>query len=253
MQSFISYKKYTQEHVINETYESFRELQILAREIIKSYIEGPVEINKLYPLSELAESIKYNVLKDFIESGVGFYITDDITEGGSYIPFQRYDRSFKDDFIQKDKYKIGIVLINLHYANSRIIIHELEHAWDDYRAKGKLLKTKLGSRYKDRAENVISQNKGGDLLDHSNLRRLYYRTPHELSAYFTQTLERIRFFEEYRAPYKVLRNFKDLYEEFQNIFQGYEYLTPKDKKVLARKFSQYYYKLKNEHENISEE
>jgi hypothetical protein len=48
-----------------------------------------------------------------------------------------------------------------------------------------------------------------------------------------------------------LKDFHTLYDEFKENFQGYDYLTSKDKKILVRKFSQYYYKLKER--NITDE
>jgi hypothetical protein len=70
-----------------------------------------------------------------------------------------------------------------------------------------------------------------------------------MSAFFTKALAQMNFFTD--KSELSLRGFNDLYEEFKEKYQGYEYLTPKDKKTLARKFSQYYYKLKER--NIYEE
>jgi hypothetical protein len=251
MNYFISYNQYKKQIVLNETYESYQELKILAEEISAKINIFNSSINKLYPLSKLVQNSRYTVIKDFITNQVCIIITDQLDTPAAYVSNDRYDLAFGNNFRSKHENicKTGVILIRPTSKNSSALIHELEHAWDDYRSKGKLLNTKLGQKYKEKAEKYISQQTGKSAAYDPALTTLYYRTPHEISAYFVEVLEEINFFRDESEMY--LRDFKDLYEEFVEKFQGYEYLTPKDKKILARKFSQYYYKLKER--NIYEE
>jgi hypothetical protein len=83
----------------------------------------------------------------------------------------------------------------------------------------------------------------------TSAKKLYYRTPHEMSAYFVVAINNLEFFNKKG----ILRDFRTLYSEFKDVYQGYKYLTPKDKKDLDRKFSQYYYKTKEDDEQIKED
>ena len=261
MNSFISYNQYKKNNVLNETYESFVELKILAQDIIDWYSDkiekdaaySYIPIEEIYDLQKFIKR-DYKVLKEFVNSSIGFichYLHDSQLDTGSYIQSTEYNLlkellpadNVKEISKKIEEYKIGLILIDSISMKVGTVIHELQHAYDDFRAKGKLVSTKMGSRFLKKEKLIKNKVRKPDIS------KAYYRTPHELSAFFVKTLNYINFF--YDETEMNLKDFHTLYDEFKENFQGYDYLTSKDKKILARKFSQYYYKLKER--NITDE
>lgn len=250
-ESFSNFKKKV--YAINETYESYQELNILSEEIFNYFIKNKNKRAQLLQLSDISTK-KFTVINDFIKFPIGIILLPKNTDiGGSFClpteyPYllkilKKYNVSIELNEIRR--FKLGIIII--YEIDKLKILHELQHAYDNYRAKGKFLNTKLGQRLKDKS-NIISSI-GADktkTLDIENLldtyTKTYFRSPHEMSAYFVTAVNMINFFRDKEELF--LRDFNDIYEEFKDTYQGYKYLTPKDKKILARKLSQYYYKLK---------
>ncbi len=264
MGGFISYNEY--KNVLNETFESFQELKILAKDLFEALdktlkIQGTrakfytqVKKNKIYYIKRIVKR-KFKVIDEFVNSSIGIMRSEskDFSRG-SYVQPKDYheiksilpDREISE---LQQIYPNGIIVIYVYDIN--VIIHELEHAYDDFRAKGKLTNTRMGYRFEDKYKkfNKISSPEEKSKYYEGPFLQTYYRTPHEMSAFFTKALNTINFFRDDNEM--ILRDFRDIYEDFKDTYQGYEYLTPKDKNILARKLSQYYYKMKER--NIAEE
>jgi len=264
MGGFISYNEY--KNALNETFESFQELKILAKDLFGAFdktlkIQGTQDKfytqfkkNQIYYIKRIVKR-KFKVIDEFVNSSIAIIRSDsEAFSRGSYVQPQDYheiksilpDRAIPE---LQQIYPNGIIVIYVFDIN--VIIHELEHAYDDFRAKGKLTKTKMGYRFEDkyRKFSKISSPEEKSKYYEGPFLRTYYRTPHEMSAFFTKALNMISFFRDKEEL--ILREFQDVYEDFKDNFQGYNYLTSKDKKILLRKFSQYYYKMKER--NIAEE
>jgi hypothetical protein len=263
MNNFISYNQYKNNLVLNETYESYVELKILAKEIVDGYkrdfdIKGTRGIfrssfkrDKIYHLNKFVKH-NYKVIKDFVNSKLGVLYAYELPEmsvngmylrsANNYEDYTILEKNFDSEYLIKN-FPDGVIAM-IKKLNEETVIHELQHAYDDFRAQGKLLNTKLGRRLEKQNDtiNQIKDEKQRKEFYNKQYLNTYYRTPHEMSGYFVKVLDKMNFFTDESEMY--LRDFKDLYEEFIENFQGYERLTPKDKKMLARKFSQYYYKLK---------
>ena len=256
MNKFISYTDY--KNILNETYDSFQELKILAKDIFDEFsktvkIEGTrskfytrAKKDQLYYIKRLVKR-KFKVIDEFVNSAIGIIV---YTEGnnfsrGSYVQPDDYDelenvgKSLKE---LRQIYPNGIIVI--YKLDINVILHELTHAYDDFRAEGKLLNTKLGRSLGKKVDkfNAMSSSQEKDKFLNGPYMQTYYRTPHELSAFFSKTMNSINFFSDKNEMY--LRDFRDVYDDFIENFQGYQFLTPKDRKMLARKFSQYYYRIK---------
>ena len=95
----------------------------------------------------------------------------------------------------------------------------------------------------------MAANKKDDGQLPTSVKNLYFRTPHEMSAYFVMAINDIEFFDK-RG---IIRDFRTLYSEFIQTYYQYQKLTPKDKNRLLRKLSQYYYKTKEDDEQIRED
>lgn len=249
MTSFISYSQYKRQYVLNETYESYVELKQLAKDIFDAYEKGDILINKMYYIQSFTKR-NYNVINNLLNANIGIsiYNENEWRKGstrGVFNPPSEYDDSETKRYgINHPNGYIIIYKMSLH-----TLIHELQHAYDHLVSKGKFSHTKIGykeRKFFDRPVKLTytsDEERDKQFKEYDELyRKLYFRSPHELSANFIGTLNDINFFIDEKEM--VLRNFREVYDEFIEKFKGYHHLTPKDKKILARKFSQYYYKLK---------
>lgn len=243
MSEFISYNNYKKYYILNETYESYVELKLLAQDIYNVYQKGKLNKNVFYKIKTFTNR-KYNVINDLIKADIGIIIVDVKKSAlGAFVEPIYY--TIKEEY----KYPNGYIICYQGKMHFDTILHELQHAYDALRSKGKYVNTKMAHKQIKFLDTPVSSNLG-NADDHiKSYKKLYYRTPHEKSAIFVGTLGQINFFEDEKEM--MLKDFRTVYEEFKEKYKGYEYLTPKDKKILARKFSQYYYKLKER--NIADE
>jgi len=336
MGGFISYNKYKKILVLNETYESYVELKKLAKEVqdklyydkerpdrstFKKVDKSARKLkeeyeNKIIGIKDLVNINNYTTLKDFLElnTRIVFLKNDDAGAAGEY--------TSQKELLQKEStrthkliknfsnlnfgnLKGGIISIYEHIFPMKIILHELQHAYDDYRSKGKYSnkkqKKKLLSKeqYKLMASdefandpivkhiqdnvpdilNVKSIKDMNELLDELDINYLlrtknseslnindetvkdykhkvelickywiqtrinmrnYFKSNNEQSAYFVGTISGIDFFDSNGN----IRNINDVWKEFIKDYGYQAHYTPKIKKILARKFSQYYHKIK---------
>jgi len=229
------------ESILNETYESIRELKSLSKQII---FDNDFEIDKFYNIKDLIKNIEnYKVLKNFINSGVGliFEFKEPDDSEGSYYESENYDEQPEKEMLYKN-FPLGFIVLFIDKENwktvrekwdqvvrSRILVHEFQHAYDDFRSNRK---------YAPKVFNARSKN------DSSQEKINYFRSNHELSAYFTEKASQINFIKDDKfIDFRLaLSRFKD------NLMGMWHHLTPKIQKNLIRKISQYYYKLKEEFE-----
>ncbi len=128
----------------------------------------------------------------------------------------------------KDEKDIYYLLYGLHNT----LIHELQHAYDDYRSDGKYVK----KGYNNEIENLEA----------------YYRSDHELNAHFTDIISSMEFyttdFEETPTSLDdgiviVIRKINDfdiIKQNFIKNFEGWSYLTEDIKKKMLRQLGKYY-------------
>ena len=230
MGGFISYKQY----VLNETYESQEELKQYVKDLVA--LGNKLPFKKFLTISKLIDTDKFKVIGDFLKNtSLGLVIAPELKElpqfanvGGIYLrPYEYGALPIDKDIIAslKNTFKNLIVIIN---PNGNVLLHELQHAYDDYRSKGKFISQKT-------EDQLATAQKKQDTTK-------YFRSVHELSAYYTQIVAELQFVNEYQQ----LRDFKSIYYEFKEMWPQYDKLTPKIKKVLVRKLSSYYEKLKEE-------
>ena len=154
----------------------------------------------------------------------------------------------------------GVIL--LYTLTPLTILHELQHAYDDYRSLRKFIETKRFDKFVklDRPENTLVASGVTTKEDIQNkLKKLrntrvhwtnsYTRLPHEKSAFFVQTIKKTDFFIDEKKL--ILKDIRTVWEEFKHNYQNWFSLTPKMQKDVMRKFSQYYYKIKEQ--NIGDE
>ena len=231
---FSSYNEYT----LNETYDSFVELKRLTNDVYDARSSSyPWEI---YSLSSLSTH-PYKILSSEFLSKTGLSFGG-LGEGGvskgRYFPTYQYD-ALKKEFLGRkgknvnlDAFEVGVIVIWV--PDRSTIIHELEHAWDSYRSKGKFSSSAGTTQWHRRAEK--------EKLSLSDTMELYSRTAHEMSSFFVAAVREVDFF--YGKNEIDLKPFSVVYDEFKHEYDGYQYLGEKEKKILARKFAQYYYRIR---------
>lgn len=269
MNSFISYKQYKKSSTLNETYESYVELKELADNIFENYnkffLFRKFQYFKIYYLNDFVTK-KFKTIQDFINNGnIGITYnnpTKQSSVGGFYAQQCEFDKfELSKEKIEDLKQKINGLIV-IRKLRRSIILHELNHAYDDYRSHGKFVEHKrqkkfiklslpdindLTGVYKSKEEYNEKYKKF--IQKQSKYFTSYSRNPHEISSYFVQTIRSINFFIDKKQM--ILKDIHILWDEFKEKYQDFKVLTPNMKKDLARKFSQYYYKLKER--NIGDE
>ena len=243
MYGFISYDQYHKELVLNETYESYSELKQLTDDIYKKFSKNILKRSTLYYIKDGVEDInKFNIIKDFINAKVGLLYNPDFTKiaGGGYFPPSDYEENM--NFFNKTsdesnelirEYPDGILVIGV--LDKNYIIHELQHGYDYIRSKTKMSSSKNMDKYNEKVNQVAQ---GKLKMPEKQFFDMYFRAQPEISALFTQAIDSINFDKK--------NSINVCYWQFKRNFIGYNHLTPKIKKDLARKFTQYYHKIREE-------
>ena len=107
------------------------------------------------------------------------------------------------------------------------LVHELQHAYDDYRSGGKYTTDKSSREY-------YKTNKFDPLDPNATMtdaqKEMYYNLPHEQWARFSETLSRMDI---------TGKSFDDVKEEFAQIYIGYNRLSPQDQRRLLKALYKY--------------
>jgi len=233
---FTSYNDYT----LNETYDSYVELKKLTQDI-RDFRQKSAA-GEVYSLASMTK-LNYKVLpREFLlKTGFTFgRLGEGGVSKGRFFPPSQY-KELQEEYLHREgdeknaaKYKVGVIIV--WSPDQSTIIHEIEHAWDSYRSKGKF-NTNAGN-----AEWHRRLGKEGSLTLGDTM-KLYSRTAHEMSSFFVAAVNELNFFYGY-ASETDLKPFSVVYDEFKRYYDGYKYLGDKEKKILARKFSQYYYRIR---------
>lgn len=119
------------------------------------------------------------------------------------------------------------------------ILHELQHAYDSWRSQGMFMASKRGFDYDKKYSNdsTVTDKQRDD----------YDKLEYEINARFTQAIKEIQFYiVNYNMdpnkpkglltplPFNVIKN------KFEEIFGGYEKMTPNFKKRLIKRLAKYY-------------
>lgn len=212
---------------INETYDSFTELQKIKRAveggIQKDLKEKTEEDSTVYVPSSYVNSNEYKILpKEFI-NGVGIIMHPE-RDNSSYFNPTTYKRILKspeeaDKYLKK--YPAGIIILEDLYS----LLHELQHAYDWYRSQGK----SFANHYDPAKIKKSFSEKGASVKG-------YFRDQMELSAFFVQAIDDL--------DIEKFDDLKSAWQAFKRKFYPWEWLNPKLRKKYANKFSQYYHRNK---------
>lgn len=259
-------------HLLDETYKSVSEIKELASDVIRKIAEENLDlINKQKKLIYLygmflksIDSSKYEELKDFIENthivisinnkrpkdprGQYTVFTHDKynprleREINVYVDLEKISNRIDEEFKEKDELRTQDLYMILFYEMYSTLIHELQHAYDDYRSKGKAFKTKEFDKYRKK----YMQDKIDDVVEYDIERfTKYVNLPHEIWARFSQAMRETYFADldddETGSYYFVMIPLKDVVKSFKYKFDYYERLPEKMKKKLINKVVQFWH------------
>jgi hypothetical protein len=227
-------------------------------------------------LSEM-DSNQYEEIKNFVkESNLQIYFTPKTEGKRSYadyghIPIEKgekfnpkwerdinvfydYNRLRENiyNLINKDFYNnprekpidSGEIYTKFYYEFNNSLIHEIQHAYDDYRSGGMAFNTKEYQDYiKKRYFQIGNTFYQSQINDLKHL-KTYLNLPHEIWARFSQAMLRVRFstfdIEDNNLVYRMYP-LNGTIKQFGYEFQGYSTLPDDMKKRLIRKVAQFWH------------
>lgn len=132
------------------------------------------------------------------------------------------------------------IYFKLYYKFHDTLLHELRHAYDDYRSGGKYLNSKRWNKFQNKFVNYSKEEK--TLEKDADMFLSYWRLPHEINARMTQAINKIHFdkFKDnsYTEAYK--KPFDEVYKDFKYRFEGWKQLTDIMKKNITKRLYKYW-------------
>jgi predicted HD phosphohydrolase len=259
------------EEFVDEAYEDVSEIRDLASEIIKKIAEQNYpRYNKsgsfdyLYGINiNSVDSSKFKKLAEFIDkTNIQIYILPKQRGGnkgaygmylGDYDPSEGREIEINVDlpYIKEkidEKLRNGPVtgkdvLYGIHSELFSPLIHELQHAYDDFRSKNKIYQSKEYKQYLDTYMKGKVRDEIGD--DIEKVKR-YLNLPHEIWARFSQAIQKTSFYtfdidEEKEKLIYFMNPIKDVIRDFQRSFYGFSVLSEKMKRKLINKVVQFWH------------
>lgn len=264
------------EYFLQETYQSVSEIKDLASDVIKEIAKNNMQQIKdngkllyLYGIYlNAVDSDKYKEIKDFIEqTNITISVNDKWSNNpkASYSVIMSKDKKkynprlgreidvYVDKIVElyseinnkiekKPDYNERDLYFDLFYEIYSSLLHELQHAYDDFRSKNKVYQTKQFKKYREKYMQGVEDNVNQDaehFLKYSNL-------PHEIWARFTQAMYETHFTEWDREKSKndfvfVMKPIKDVVKQFKYAFKNFRYLPDKMKRKLLNKVVQFWH------------
>lgn len=150
------------------------------------------------------------------------------------------------------KDKVELIEGKLNSLCKSTMIHELQHAFDDWRSKGKALKEPneyINDKIRDRelSSKDISKLKEEELDFISKHYKDYLNLKHEVDARFTSAINDISFYDldfdesiDKNKNVYVMNSFDKVKSDFKYKMGDYRFLNHKDRWRVLRKLGQFY-------------
>jgi len=212
----------------------------------------------------------YNEIGEFVdETSIKVYPTQALPEGtdgslgyasaeqtGHKEVFQislRYsDRDLADInklFKEQENVDSSDVYFRLYYMFYSTLLHELQHAYDAWRSKGKAFGSQLDKGFIKRrqdAKSLASSKKLEDLTPEetdaiNKSFKEYQNLVHEINARYAQAMHRVRMTSvDSQTLKRSVSPWEDVYGAFKSEFDGWRNLSDKMKKKLVRRLAKAY-------------
>jgi hypothetical protein len=124
---------------------------------------------------------------------------------------------------------------------SSTLIHELQHAYDDFRSGGQTFNTKEFFEYSKTIRNNIASDIGNDI----ELFKQYINLPHEIWARYSQTMENLHFYtfdftDDNKIKY-IMYDMNHVIKDMGRNFSHFNQLSDEMKKKLIWKTAQFWH------------
>lgn len=142
-----------------------------------------------------------------------------------------FDSYWKSTWKYKDDKSWGTNILkeamNIGFKNT--IVHELQHAYDNYISGGKFKSDKASKNYYTTRQQKGIRNPA-EILNNPEMMNTYLNLPHEYWARFSGALSTI----------DINQSFNEFWNEFKKKFEGYDVLEEKGKKRILNSLYKYY-------------
>lgn len=267
--------------LIREAYEEIKELQVLGKEILKvialkntkhlqNFIEGTdkyldfddiwfddakihIELYQFHAIRLFASNVKLvfrikfvkelgNQRAAYVANVEGTYKPNDVKAIDLYIGQKDILNFFHDVYVTQDK--LERFLENRCFSS---LVHELQHAFDDYRSKSKIFHNQQTVDYfKNNPEDALD-----NMVDKAFEREVkYLNLPHEIWARFTETVMKLEFFKYLDMkdhPKGIAFEYSqvplnNVLEQFKRKMIGFQVLPEEMQQKLIKRVASFYHK-----------
>jgi hypothetical protein len=186
----------------------------------------------IYPVKKLKGSVKgsnangsYDITTRSIYLNVNESLIEDINDA------LNNPKQYGEHIITLDE---SDLYFKFWYAFNSTLLHELQHAWDDWNSKGKFLNTKRWYEYDN---NIVKYQDVDDFDIRYKLHTNYLKLNHEVNARFSQAMQQTSFWSvEPKPPYNQFKkSFDVVKKEFIVNFEGWKVMTPNIQKRLLQR------------------
>ncbi len=161
---------------------------------------------------------------------------------------------------EKDKqgrlFSVSDIYAKLYNRFYSTLVHEIQHAYDDYRSGGMAYQTKQYINYLKKYEPQIKDNIIQSQVDDFEKYKAYLNLPHEIWARFSQTIHELQFYDvdfgTHSFIYKMIP-MNEVIKRFAYKFNGYRVLSDDMKKKLIRKIAQFWHIEKDRVDELNKE
>lgn len=194
----------------------------------ENHISGVKAIYKVTKQKGYQDSNEIIIYADDLVDIINNYISD----WNGEIDYKNYTYSSEDYYTSYNRMKERIT--SLIHGYKTHLIHELQHAYDDYRSNSKYVK------------NI---DKGYDTGLIEDFIKNYLNLKHEVDARFSQAIYATTFYEldwdnsekfNLKFEYNTIRPFDEVFKDFKRLLKGYDKLTNEELRRVNRKFGQFY-------------
>lgn len=275
---------------ISETFISVSEIRKLSDRIIKRVSkilnENLTKDGRIYKMPtiklETIDSSGFKEIKEFVDSvnlSIDFHNkTNNVA--GSYETLVSKELTYDPNYdfkigVNIDDLNAEIWLLNAKHKEgdsisewdmyqkmyrliNNTLIHELQHAYDDFRSKNKIFHSKRHDKYFEKKDELnkqdqINQHEKNIKEKIKQLQR-YTKLESEIWGRFIQAIDNTYFTTvDYTVKDRfafIMRPLRDVVRDFKYEFRDYNVLTEKQKKNIIRRVSQFWH---YEKENLEKE
>jgi len=271
--------------LIDETYASINEIKKFASDVIDKIAEINFDVlsrnNVIYYLYgtylNAVDSSKYKEIKDFIDNTNIYVYVNNMNKPylhGSYGMI--YDKNYNPiiereiniyvrdinevfdkintNYKENPNYSAKDLYMNIFYSLYSTLIHELQHAYDDYRSKNRIYHTRKFDTFNKHELKKIEASKNNEIANDIQQGLRYLNLQHEIWARFTQALYHthfttLEFTDDDKGYYFKMKDVHDVVKDFKRNFELFRVLSDKMKRKLISKIVQFWHIEKEKLEN----